>query len=278
MRRNQLTNRPPRTTENGQSEPSQPVNPLKENPIKENPADQQWILDGQRVTCSLAALDHLDLKRRSGGDLIGEVCHDLKRVGNIRDLSDQEFDCTFLKPYEHTDELMWACNAALRELSDEPFEGRKSRARVMGLAMEQLRSVHKLDAPRGWLPAMKRLRTESPELKSLRGKENPCRLPILFCIEFADRDQVMSKLTEQEPQLKELLDAVAERLGTPNDYPELGWYLNAVMSCLRPIPTRILRIRNAVDRYMESDATYRGSYPRVPDPRDNPMASEPGVV
>lgn len=280
----EVTIRPSNTAENGHSEPSQPVNPLKENPAKGNPADQHWILDGQLVTCSLAALDDLDLKRQPADDLIGDVCHELKRASDIGGLSDEEFDCTFLKSYQHTDELLWACDAALKELSDEPFEGRKSRARVMGLAMEYLRSGHKLDAPPGWLPAMKRLRTKSPELRSLLDKKTGRLLgpsTILFCIEFADTYGVVRKLTEQEPRLKELLISVAERIGTPNDHLELGWYLNAVMHCLRPIPAKILHVRNEADRWLRESkggARHSGSYPMVAPPEGSLMASEPAVV
>jgi hypothetical protein len=257
---NQVTDCPPRIVESCQAEPSNPVSPIKESPVNENPADQHWILDGQPVTCSLSVLDDLDQKRQPSGDLTGEVCSDVNFEAGVGDLSDQEFDCTFLKSYAHTDELMWACNAALNDLRDTPFEGRKSRARVMGLAMERLRSVHKLEAPRGWLPAMKRLRTVSPEQRSLHGEENRNRLPILFCIEaFSDQNQEMRKLIEQEPRLKELLDAVAEKIGTPNNYQELGWYLNAVMSCLRPVPAGILRIRNEADRWIGVGVTHRRS-------------------
>jgi hypothetical protein len=278
-KQNSLTDHSPKTAENVRSEPSNPVSPVKENPVNEIPADQSWSLQKEHFTCSLFALDDLDLKPRPKGDPIGYVCDALQRVSQIECLSDEEFDPEFLAHYQHRNELMWACNAAIHQLSEEPFEGRKSRARVMGLAMELLREAHKVDAPRGWLPAMKRLRTRSPELRSVVHRESnyqtePCDVLTGEWLDFVDPNHCLRTLAMQKPELKELLVLAAERMGVPSCWLECRWYINAVMSCLRPIPTAILNIKDELDRRMAgcrglkgaSEELYRGYYPRVLEP------------
>lgn len=280
---NEFTDRSSKTTENSPPEPSNPVSPIKEIPPKENPANRQSLPDQEHYTCSLSALDDLDLKRRPWGDRIGHVFKPLKQVPEIADLSDYEFDTAFLKYYEHTHLLVWACNEAIQQLFDEPFEGRKSRAKVMGRAMELLRKVHQLDAPGGWLPAMKQLRTISPELRSVIHKENNEPVPAsevlshpFSLIDFMDSDRRLRTLVRREPELEKLFVAVAERMGVPWKYVEGVWYLNAVMTCLRPVPTVIIQIRDKLKRRIvdlkplgnvgESEDDYCGPYPRVPEP------------
>src|SRR5262249_43157900 len=63
--------------------------------------------------------------------------------------------------------LLESCCSAIQELANEPFVGRTSYARVMGLAMEILRRDYSQDAPKGWVPVMKILREDSkPSLDS----------------------------------------------------------------------------------------------------------------
>jgi hypothetical protein len=73
-------------------------------------------------------------------------------------ISDREFDEKFLSTYPHEAELNSCCDQAIQELADEPYVGRLSCARVMGRAMELLKSAHHLDVPRGWVPVMRKLR------------------------------------------------------------------------------------------------------------------------
>ena len=49
----------------------------------------------------------------------------------------------------------------MAELSEQPFVGRVSHAKVMGVAMERLREGYDVNAPRGWLPVMRILRSSS---------------------------------------------------------------------------------------------------------------------
>jgi hypothetical protein len=75
-------------------------------------------------------------------------------------LSDKEFDEDYLSQYEHTSELQACIEQAVQELAHEPYLGRYTNARLMFRAMELLRSVHNLNVPRGWVPAMKQLQKQ----------------------------------------------------------------------------------------------------------------------
>lgn len=77
---------------------------------------------------------------------------------DITSLSDGEFDVAFLKSYPHREHLLECCQAALRELGEQPYFGRSSCARVLALTMELLRQKYEQAVPRGWYPAIKRLR------------------------------------------------------------------------------------------------------------------------
>ena len=59
------------------------------------------------------------------------------------------------------------------ELADQPYVGRVSCARVMGRAMELLRETCGLDAPRGWVPVLRRLRAGENAAKPYLGMEDP---------------------------------------------------------------------------------------------------------
>ena len=83
----------------------------------------------------------------------------LERV--VHAISDGEFNTKFLAYFGDTVELWDSCLRAITELSDEPFLGRLSSAKVMARAMELMREMHNLNAPRGWYPAIKRLRAHS---------------------------------------------------------------------------------------------------------------------
>jgi len=85
----------------------------------------------------------------------------------IHQLSDGEFNTRTLKTYKHTSKLVAECRRAIMDLSDKQFENRSSLADVMGLAMENLRGQHQLNAPPGWIPVMRKLRADNA-LKVLR--------------------------------------------------------------------------------------------------------------
>jgi hypothetical protein len=110
-------------------------------------------------------------------------------------ISDGEFDVSYLAKYRYSRELDDCCRMAVKELAEEPYEGRTSCARVMGRAMELLRENHGLDAPRGWVPVLRTLRaTES----SVPGRQQTvddwerraaCAQPLAvddLCVELCD--------------------------------------------------------------------------------------------
>lgn len=77
---------------------------------------------------------------------------------DIARLSHHEFDVAFLENYPHRAILLECCQAAVRELGQRPYLGRASCARVMARAMEILLERYDQAVPRGWYPAIKRLR------------------------------------------------------------------------------------------------------------------------
>ncbi len=97
--------------------------------------------------------DH-DLDSRPGVKTIGEAL----AAGGIAEISDGEFNLTFLQSYPQRPQLKECCRWAFEELAKEPYRGRLSCARVMGRAMELLREIYGCNAPRGWVPVMRRLR------------------------------------------------------------------------------------------------------------------------
>ena len=112
-----------------------------------------------RLTCYRTRpnrCDH-DIDLRTSGLRIGQVL----ASGDIPVISDGKFDVGYLSVYRYQQELEECCQLALYELSDEPFQGSASCAKVMGRAMELLRETYSLDAPRGWVPVMRKLREES---------------------------------------------------------------------------------------------------------------------
>src|SRR5208282_5143301 len=74
-------------------------------------------------------------------------------------ISDGEFDPTFLSRYQHGDQLKECCVLAVDRLAADPFAGRVTCAHLMGRAMELLRHSYDLNAPRGWVPVIRTLRS-----------------------------------------------------------------------------------------------------------------------
>jgi hypothetical protein len=177
-----------------------------------------------------------DQNRQTGGnqtDVIQTIAEILEGT-DIGVLSDHEFDVSYLEKYPHSRQLLECCWQAVRELADEPYRGRVSHAKVMGRAMELLRSIHGVNAPRGWVPVMRTLRTagSNPLNQSTQGAtRNPGCPPIpaaevltnwrsVFTVERVNQDGALQKLAEQQPELNTLLLALAERLGVPGSYVE----------------------------------------------------------
>jgi hypothetical protein len=95
-----------------------------------------------------------DHDRRPWVRTIGMVLAD----ASLSRISDGEFNVSYLAKYPHGRHLNECCHMAVEELAEEPYEGRVSCARVMGRAMELLREIHGVNAPRGWVPVLRTLR------------------------------------------------------------------------------------------------------------------------
>jgi hypothetical protein len=117
---------------------------------------------------SFQIFDH-DQKRAGkfiadSGPTVGDALRDVWNLDDlelIERLSDGEFNTQALTNYEHTGELGDKCREAIQELSASVFRGRPTLADVMGLAMERLRKDYNYDAPKGWLPVMRKLREQT---------------------------------------------------------------------------------------------------------------------
>jgi hypothetical protein len=127
-----------------------------------------------------------------------------------------EFDSAYLKHYEYVSRLAEFCQYAVTDLADEPFRGPRSCARVMGHAMELLRTLHGLDVPRGWVPVMKRLRglpVETNRREEYRPPpaEEVLTSPLHSVLASFYLDQIHPALA-QEPTLEGLLIETAKEV------------------------------------------------------------------
>jgi len=163
----------------------------------------------------------------------------------VRGISDGEFDVRYLENFEYRDELRECCFEAIAGVSAQAFAGRVSHAKVMGHAMDLLRQRYDANAPRGWYPAMKRLRAtteqvaEAPVRKTDSSSERDKRFRVLpeeiltspwSAIRAIDhdvtREQVNAKddeevesalatVAEQRPEIKALFIELAKEMGVP---------------------------------------------------------------
>lgn len=83
-------------------------------------------------------------------------------------VTDGEFNPDALAAYPHSDALSACCIAAVGELAAEVYSGRPTLALIMDKSMSSLRSKYGHDAPRGWLPVLKRLRAAPCQCWTLR--------------------------------------------------------------------------------------------------------------
>jgi hypothetical protein len=155
--------------------------------------------------------------------------------------------------------------------------------------MELMRERYNLDAPKGWVPAMRRLRENGPNALARVAREvfpapeaHEVLTGWLSALHVIDEDGSLRALAEKRPDPNELLIAAAERMGVPSCWLECLWYIHAVMACLQPVPFVILSIRDELNRRIAGadrksdiawEASYRGNYLRVPEPPFHPQAA-----
>jgi hypothetical protein len=167
-------------------------------------------------------------------------------------ISDGEFDPTFLGRYQHIAELRVCCVSAVERMAADPFVGRKSCADVMGRSMELLRHLHGLNAPGGWVPVIRALRS-SPG--SLCGRNVVRPMPVgaevpythnqipppppekmltdsPSALQAADSEckGVLLAYAEQHPEFMDVLVKIAQNHGVPTSWAQALLFLDAVVA------------------------------------------------
>lgn len=100
-----------------------------------------------------------------------EGAHVYSHKAIITNLSDGEFDTKFLNEYRNTEELGELCADGIFRAMDQLFRGPKTLAKIMGGVMERMRT-RGLDVPKGWYPAMKRLRERAKQAEAERHSDD----------------------------------------------------------------------------------------------------------
>ncbi len=77
-------------------------------------------------------------------------------TGFYSGLSDGEFNARALDKYPHRDELRVYCERAIEARADKPYS-RRNLAKVMAFAMREMMRLDKMEVPKYWVPAIKKL-------------------------------------------------------------------------------------------------------------------------
>jgi hypothetical protein len=202
--------------------------------------------------------DH-DRDSRPGVKTIGEAL----AGGGITEISDGEFNLTYLARYPQRSQLEECCRWAFEELADEPYHGRESCARVMGRAMELLREIYGCNAPRGWVPVMHRLRaaptgeigantpstvsrsrSQSVEEDPFRGRPEELLTRPPSVLQYIDRDGALCALAEQRPDIKAAMVELARKRGVPCCYDDGADFMDELVTKITPTPDLLLMVRS----------------------------------
>jgi hypothetical protein len=135
--------------------PVSPISPVEASPVEPSPAAKNENQNPPPLALSDQNLNSDYTETHGQGKTIGSVLCG----ADIQYLSDREFDESFTTNYPHQAELERCIEHTIEALSEEPYLGRVSNARVMGDVMGLLMARHGHKAPDGWYPAMRRLRT-----------------------------------------------------------------------------------------------------------------------
>ncbi len=147
----------------------------------------------------------------------------------IHAVSDGEFNLAALKSYDCTSELADACRETVQQMQNQPFVGRATCAEVMSKAMNLLR-LRSVDAPRGWLLVLKRLREGGPATVEAPGPFKPHIRPSVQP-ERVLMD-VSSALHCYEEQLKPYTNVLMETArykGVPQSFSEAVPFLDCAI-------------------------------------------------
>jgi hypothetical protein len=186
----------------------------------------------------------------------------------VEQISDNEFDVKFLTSYEHITELGECCVLAVERMAAEPFTGRKSCADVMGRAMELLCHHHRLNAPRGWVPVIRLLRS-SPGLPPGRyvGEQHYSPAPeessmdssvfvppaeavlthsfSALCAIDLECGGILRAYGEQHPEIAQVLVNLAKSHGVPQGWGRALIFVDlAITEFGERVPDALLTLRN----------------------------------
>lgn len=225
---------------------SEPSNPVKSThkPSKSKPSTP---------TSPLIFPDDSDVTNTNGqGVTVGEWFRSVDNGGDIvESISDGEFDAGYLAKYKHLQELTDSCRLAIEQLSRRSFSGRTTCAAVMGKAMEILRANHNANAPRGWIPVMKKLRNGG-DLRIMVPVCEPAQEPAFVvpaeevlthpfsALNAIDSEKELLTIAEKQSNLLAHLVQLAKDRGVPGDWREALAFVDDLLSQIGTNPTPIL--------------------------------------
>ena len=231
------------------SEPSHPVNPEKESPESISPR-----IRPARASISTPFDFDSDYKialREKREPTIGTLKVLLTgKETDITLLSDGAFNIRSLARYKYIPELLECCTEAVKMLEDRPLLNGRSYAAIMGQAMELLRTVHQLDAPPGWVPIMRLLRSrtagdaaphdqdwkakweEAREAENELGntdRKNPYNIFDPYHSAIAVIDPASAEILFEDPDCRNIFLRLAKRRGrVPASHPEALRFMDEV--------------------------------------------------
>jgi hypothetical protein len=146
----------------------------------------------------------------------------------IRAVTDGEFHLAALKPYDYTGELTEACCEAVREMRNQPFDGRVTCAKIMSRTMEIL-DAQDIKVPPGWLPVLKTLRADGGAAKIEKPQASP---PFGYIAAEDVLIAASSALHFYEESLKPFADVLVETAkykGVPQSFAEAVPFLDSAI-------------------------------------------------
>jgi hypothetical protein len=140
----------------------------------------------------------------------------------VRLISDGSFNTGPLNVYPFKSQLAEACREALNQMRNEPFNGRGMCAAIMSRAMELLKIKDHLNAPRGWLPVLKKLREDGgPATGSEPRIVKDCDVLNDTSCPFA-----LSEFREQLAPFADILKDAVKHRAMPSYYSDAVDFLN----------------------------------------------------
>jgi hypothetical protein len=219
---------------------------------------------------------------RTIGDVLGHLADAYTAPEDtVSEISDSVFQTSYLARYSYHDELVKCCAQAIEELSDLPCNSR-TRADVMGRAMEFLREEYGADTPRGWYPVMKQLRArneatvngvhprgdsvEDPEKGSQRvgSLEKPEEILTHSALSRSLREAAAS--LENQPEIRAKFVRLSAKIGVPQTCAQSIKFMATLE--LDNTPPEVVEVYKMLVRWERREAEAVLEWERSnPDPR-----------